>query len=277
MYCRRCRVRGMGEAVKRRIACVVLLGELAGCCISEEQKRVIDLASLEEIRIDYSHVGWGSSEEHFTITPSVNAGKFVLRGRYETGQGRMVEVDQQIASDKIDAFVGYLESEAWTRAKGVHVLAQRLDRRAMWGSVPEIHFSRSRCSPEELRLLARRHLGRNAIVSLVDTHYAHRISWTDDYPMAVVQVRWRGKPTFVMSSRSQKALMLPWDAGEPADTPHASGENWSVPVSLSLQAMLPPASQAFQRLNGISQMEYTMLSFDVMQMANKQCDALRKP
>ncbi len=264
--------------MKRRIACVVMaLVGLAGCCADEEREHQPDLTGLEEIRIDYTHLGWGSSEEYFTITPSADASQFVLLGRYETDQGRMVEVDQRVVAGKVGDFIGHLESNAWTRAKGIHALAQRLDRRALRDSAPEIRFSGSRCSPEELRLLARRQLGRNAIVALIDTHYAHRISWTDDYPMAVVQVRWRGKPTFVMSSRSQKALMLPWDAGEPADTPHASGENWSMPVSLSLQAMLPPASQAFQRLNGISQMEYSMLSIDVMQIANKKCDALRKP
>jgi hypothetical protein len=268
----------MGEAMKRRIACVVMaLGGLAGCCADEERERQQDLTGLEEIRIDYTHLGWGSSEEYFTITPSADASEFVLQGRYETHRGRMVEVDQRVAAGKIGDFIGHLESDAWTRVKGIHALSQRLDRRALRDSVPEIRFSGSRCSPEELRLLARRHLGRNAIVELVDTHYAHRISWTDDYPTTVVQVRWRGKPTFVMSSQSQKALMLPWDAGEPADTPPASGENWSVPVSLSLQALLPPASQAFQRLDGISPMEYTMLGTDVMLMANKQCDALRKP
>jgi len=266
----------MGEAMKRRIACVVMmLGGLAGCCAEDERKRQQDLSGLEEIRIDYTHLGWGSSEEHFTITPSADASEFVLQGRYETHRGRIVEVDQRVVAGKVGDFIGHLESDAWTRANGIHALSQRLDRRSLRDSEPAIRFSRSRCTPEELRLLARRHLGRNAMVALVDRHYAHRVSWTDDYPMAVVQIRWRGKPTFVMSSQSQKALMLPWDAGEPADMPPASGENWSVPVSLSLQAMLPPASQTFQRLDGISRMEY-MLGVDVMLMANRQCDALRK-
>lgn len=263
--------------MKRRIVCTVLLiGGLAGCCAPETPLHSPDLTLLEEIRIDYKHVGWGSTEEHFTITPSAKPGGFQLRGRYETERGASVEVDEPLSYAKVDAFITELESPAWARADGIHALTQRVDIRAVRESSHEFRSSGSRCTPDELRVLARRNLGRKAVSVLVDEHYRHRVSWTDDYPMATVQVRWRGKPAFVMSSRSQKPLMLPWDLGEPVDTPSAARENWSLPLSASLQTMLPSASQTFQRLDGVHRMEY-MLAVSVVLTAHKRCDAVRAP
>lgn len=259
--------------VCRRMSAIALMG-LSACCAEKPPQAPVDLAGLDEIRIDYEHMGWGSVEEHFTITPIPGQEDFLLRGRYEADRGRQVEVEIPLPVEKVQVFLTHLESDAWPRTKGVQALVQHIDRAALRQFEPVSRMPPSRCSDEELHYLARRHLGQASIASLVDSHYGRGISWTDDYPFALVQVRWRNRPAFVMSSRSQKALMLPWNVGVPVDSPPPSSENWSLPVSRSLQALLPPASHLHERLDGMTRMERP-LSRAAMHEAERQCDVAR--
>jgi hypothetical protein len=247
---------------------------LTACCTDGPPEAVVDISALEEIRIDYQYMGWGQVEEHFTIAPASSEGGFVLSGRYETGSGGQVEVETILSSGQVGAFLRDLQAKAWTRVEGVHALAQRIDRATLREFEPVIRIPASRCTDGELQRLAKRHIGRARLEGLVDGYYGQGISWTDDYPFVTVHVARRGKPPFMMSSRSQKALMLPWDLGEPVDPPPHSSENWSLPASLSLQALLPPASHLYERLDGVSRMERG-LNRQAMREAGRQCDAAR--
>jgi hypothetical protein len=264
-----------GEAMKDRLLCaVVLLAALSACCAEEDVAPPPDLSGLEEIRIDYEKSGWVFVEERFTIKPAEKPDAFVLHGRYETGQGRVVEVEMPVSSQSVAAFVREATSPAWARERGVQALAQGVDQRALRTFDAVVRVPASPCSDEELQQLAKRHFGRAALVALIDDHYGHGISWTDDYPHALVQMRWRDKPAFVMSSRSQKALMLPWDPGVPVDAPPERDQNWSLPLSRSVQALLPRGSRAYQRLGGMGVMEQR-LNGHAMYKAERQCEAIR--
>jgi len=261
--------------MKRRAMCVVaVLVGLSGCCAQEEVARPVDLSGLEEIRVDYHYAGWELFEEHFTIRPADRPGAFVLRGRYETEKGDAVEVEMPVSPERVADFVRQATSPTWARERGVRALAQRVDQRSLRSFEPVVRSPASRCTDQELQQLAKRHFGRSGLVALIDEHYGHGISWTDDYPHALVQMRWRGKPVFVMSSQSQKALMLPWDPGMPVHSPPEMDQNWSLPLSASLQALLPPQSRTYERLGGIPDMELR-LNWNAMYKAERRCDALR--
>ena len=109
---------------------LTLVAVLSACHSGEETLPAVDLSGLEEIRIDFERTGWGSVEEHFTITPTAG-GTFVLRGRYETRQESGVDVEMPLASNKVADFVRETSSPGWTRQRGVQVLAQGVDQRAL--------------------------------------------------------------------------------------------------------------------------------------------------
>ena len=258
----------------RRIAAIALLIGLSACCAEEDVARPVDISGLEEIRVDYHYMGWLFFEEQFTIRPADKPGAFVLRGRYETESGDTVEVETPVSPESVADFVRQATSPTWGRERGVRALAQRVNQRSLRSFEPVLRSPASRCTDQELQQLAKRHFGRSGLVALIDEHYGHGISWTDDYPHALVQMRWRGKPVFVMSSQSQKALMLPWDPGMPVHSPPEMDQNWSLPLSASLQALLPPQSRTYERLGGIPDMELR-LNWNAMHKAERRCDGLR--
>jgi hypothetical protein len=262
--------------MKFRLAtAMALAAALAGCCAKDtQQPGSTDLSGLEELRIDYTWMGWGSIEEHFTVTPDVASGGFTLRGSYQGPRGERVEVEAPALPRDVATFIGLATSPEWTRAAAMHAVARRLDRRALGAFHPASRLPVPPCTDEELHRLARRHFGRTSLVTLVDDYYGRGNTWTDDYPSLVVQARWRDKPLFVMTSRSQKGGMLPWHMGIPAESPVTATGNWSVPLSASVQSLLPPASHAYKRLGGIEAMEQKLRGY-AMYDAQRQCEKMR--
>ena len=257
----------------RQISAALLLVVLSACCAEEDVAPPVDLSGLEEIRIDYQYMGWEFFEERFSITPAANPEGFVLRGQYQQGRGSMVDVEMPVSADDVAAFVRQASSPRWNRKKGMQALAQSIDQRALRTFEPVMRYPPSLCADEDLQRLAKRHLGRVALPALIDEHYANGISWTDDYPFALVQMRWRDKPAFVMWSRSQKARMLPWNPGVSLEAPPESGQNWSLALSTSIQALLPPDSRTFRRL-GLAGTEYRLNRF-AMYKAERLCESIR--
>ena len=258
-----------------RVMCAIaLFAGLSACCAEEDIGRPVDLSDLEEIRVDYTYMGWQFFEEQFTITPAKEPDAFLLRGRYETAQGDVVDVEAPVSRQSVAAVIHEAGSPKWSRERGIQALAQDVDQRALRTFEPVVRVPASLCTDEELQYLARRHLRRTALVELIYDHYGHGISWTDDYPYALVQIRRRGKPAFVVSSRSQKALMLPWDPGVPKDSPPEAHQNWSLPFSRSIRALLPPGSRSYRRLAELPEME-RRLNWDAMHKAERECDAIR--
>ena len=257
----------------RLVGGILLVLGLAACRAQEKVDVSIDLAGLEDIRINYQYMGWSSVEEHFTITPATSQEGFILRAQYETKSGTSMEVETPLSSDAVQAFLQELDAPGWPRVRGVRALAQKIDRAGLRKAEPPNTIPPSRCTRSELKRLAAIHIKQEGVAGLVDDRYGRGIGWTDDYPFALVQVRWRDRPDFVMSSRSQKAMMLPWDIGAPSDSPPESGENWSLPISTSLRSLLPPASRLHERLDGMLRLQ-DMLESGVMTAADRRCDAM---
>ena len=122
--------------------------------------------------------------------------------------------------------------------------------------------------------MAKRYFGRTKLLALIDRHYGRGISWTDDYPHMLVQMRWQGRPTSVLWSNSQKARMLPWNPGVPMNSPPEADQNWSSPLSASLRALLPPDSRAYQRVDGVTGLTQR-LNRDALYEAERQWEAAR--
>ncbi|SOD56012.1 hypothetical protein [Pseudoxanthomonas wuyuanensis] len=262
--------------MRQRLAGIAALTlGFVGCCEEKQDARaLVDLATIKEIRIDYRHMGWGSVEEQFIIVPAARGEGFVLHGLYVDEARRKVEVEDIVLPQALQAFLEEIAAPGWTRPKGIQVLAQRVDRAKLRRFEPVISTSQARCTYGELQQLARLHLGRTHVVDMVDDYYGHGISWTDDYPLSTVQIQRQNEPMFTMSSQSQKAMMLPWNIGMPTNSASARGENWSLPLSRSLQELLPPSSRLYERLDGIAWMQ-RQLEIYVEHEASEQCNAMR--
>lgn len=251
-----------------------MVAGLSACCAEEEKVAPIDLSGLQEIRIDFERSGWVSVEEHFTITPAGKPGMFLLQGGYETERGQQVDVETPISSRDVAGFVRQASLPRWARHRGLQVLAQDIDKRALRTFEPVMRVPPSPCTEDELQQLAKRHFGRTPLLALIDRHYGHGISWTDDYPHMLVQMRWQGRPTVVLWSNSQKARMLPWSPGVPMNSPPEADQNWSSPLSASLRALLPSDSHAYQRLDGVAGLTQR-LNRHALYEAERQCEAAR--
>ena len=257
------------------VVAIALICSLSACGGREEQRTPVELAGVKEIHVDYQHTGWGSVEEHFIITPAAPEDGFILRARYVTKSGVPDEVDMPLSSEAVGVFLQALQAPAWPRRRGVQALARKIDRAALRRVEPPNTIPASRCTKSELKQLAGMHITQKGVTALVDDRYGHGISWTDDYPHALVQVRWHDRPDFVMSSSSQKAMLLPWKIGEPSASPPEPGENWSLPVSTTLRDLLPPASHLHDRLDGMLRLQ-DQLGFGVMLEAERQCRVMRR-
>ena len=228
---------------------------VAACCAPPPPSPAVNLSGLKTIQIAYKNMGWVFVEEDFTITPTASGDGFVLRGQYHAGRGRSREVDRRVSSDAVSEFVRQLTARPWRRDKAMHTLVQRIDRSALREFEPVSRVPPSRCSDDELAMLAKRDLGRAGLTRLVGEHYQRRINWTDDYPLVTVRMTWRDRPAVVMSTHAQQTPMIPWDRGLPMDTPPERGGNWSLPLSTTLQALLPPDSRIHARLDGTLSLE----------------------
>ncbi len=247
---------------------------LAACCPQTPEPAPIDLSGLEEIRIDYEHYGWGSTEEHFVITPDTSGQGFALRGDYSSARGRTVPIEMSVPDDAVATFLRHLSEPPWSRSRGIQGVVQRVNKATLRQFEPVTRVPPSRCSDDELQMLARRHLHGARLTELADNFYGDGITWTDDYPSIQVQIRWREKSVRMISSQSQKARMLPWNLGVPKRSPSTANQNWSLPLSESLRALLPPVTEAHQRLDGMSRMEQE-LNQNALWHAERECDALR--
>jgi hypothetical protein len=262
--------------MQRRFAwSMALIWGLAACHGDSQNARAsVDLTAIKAIHIDYQYMGWGSLEEKFVIVPTGAGGAFVLRGHYSAQRGTQFEIEDEVSPQLVQTFLDEAQAPAWSRSEGIYALMQRIDRGALRRAEPDHTIPPSRCTRSELQQLAKLHVRRRRVIGLVDDYYGQGISWTDDYPFAVVQIHRHDGSIRVMSSRSQKAMMLPWDSGLPTDWPRPSGENWSLPLSRSLQALLPPSSRMYERLDGIARMQKQVES-QAKHEASRLCDEMR--
>lgn len=254
--------------------CVALAMTSTGCARNlAEKQRSLDASEIQSIRIDYQHIGWGSIEEQFSLVPAADGTGFVLHAGYFDGRKRNEDVDQSIPVPQVARLVAMVSVPALPRAAGVRAVALAVERARITELRPSLRIPPFPCTPQELQRLEKLIVKQQGVASLVDQHYGEGMSWTDDYPHVVLQIRFRDGSTLRRYSNSQKAMMLPWYRGDPVASPPASDQDWSLSLSQALREVLPPRSRLYERLGG-NDLPFHLNS-QVSYLAGRECDAMR--
>ena len=199
----------------------------------------------------------------------------MLRSNYESRSHMRRDNSRTMPITKVRDLVAAVEAPAWTRSRGIHQLASTLKPKQLLPTGEEAFFMSPECSRSEQRILAGQRMKRRGITGTLDSFYGDGLSWTDDYPFAMVQIIHRDGTRTTFHSNSQKALLLPWISGVPQASATATMENWSIPISEALRAILPTDSHMQKRLDGIGFM-VEHIRFHAVTDAVRQCNALRK-
>lgn len=256
--------------------CITLLIAtiVAGCSTeAPEQARSVEASQVVSIHIDYQYMGWEFFEEQFALVPHDDGTGFSMRAEY-IAHGEVRSRDHlRVPTAAVEKILDSTYGPPWTRGKGVRMVASSLSPAEMSQLEPVTHLPPLRCTPRELQLMARRYVMRQGRASILDDYYGTGISWTDDYPFALLQVHLQDGSRLNLYSQSQKALMLPWHSGVPVHRPPASGENWDVSLSRAVSEVLPPRSRMRERL-GTSRLP-GQLNRAVQHAVVKECDRTR--
>lgn len=218
-------------------------------------------------------MGWGSLEEEFTLTPAVDGSGFVLHARYFDEKDKEQDIRKPVPLPAVEALLAAASAPAWTRETGVQAVANTLTPAQVSKFEPPNLMPPSPCTAGELRQLARLYVKRKGRAVLVDEYYGQGISWTDDYPHVLLQIRLRQGPPIVLHSDSQKAAMLPWYRGMPTNPPPETTQNWSIPLSEAVRAIAPPQSNLYKRLgsDGLSKTLKDYTEYNVL----RECESMR--
>lgn len=259
----------------RHIAfCVASMLASAGCSREAVERRVsVDASEIQDIRVDYEHSGWGTIEEHYMLAPASDGTGFILRASHFNGRKKQEDVEQDVPAPQVEKLVAMVSAPAWPREAGVHAVATTVERARVSELQPSLRIPPLPCTAQELQRLARLYVKREGMASLVDEHYGQGMSWTDDYPFVLLQIRFRDGSALRMYSNSQKAMMLPWYRGDPVESPPESDQDWSLPLSQALRAVLPSGSGLYDRLGGDDLPHH--LNSQASYQAGKECDAMR--
>jgi len=255
---------------------LAMLGLLAGCACKAPANHAdanVDVSGIERIQIEYRHMGWDNIEEHYTLVPRGEV--FVLRSSYESRNHVQRRDSSTVPTTKVRDLVGAVESPAWTRSRGIHQLASTLKPKQFLPTGEETFFPSPKCSRSEQRILAGQSMKQRGVAATLDAFYGDGLSWTDDYPLATVQIVRRDGTRTTLHSNSQKALLLPWTLGAPQSSTSLTAKNWSIPISEALRAILPEDSYLQDRLDGIAFMVDRIRSNTATDTV-RQCDALRE-
>ncbi|MCD9088263.1 hypothetical protein LR961_16045 [Stenotrophomonas sp. SY1] len=228
----------------------------------------------QRILINYQHMGWDSINERFVLQRHADGSGYEMHARYESRTHVAKDLRLHVDAGTARALVDALIAPPWPRDRGVRAVASRYSRRQLmpkefWPTRPP-----SPCSVETQRVLGGQYVKNRGTVALVDDLYGENggVSWTDDYPFAVVQLLWPDGSVQTLHSRSQKAMMLPWVTGVPEVEAQAAKENWSVTASDQLRALLPSDSYLHARLDGLEAMARRIRE-RVSYAVSRQCDA----
>ncbi len=254
--------------------CVAWVLASAGCSREAVERRVpVDASEIQDIRVDYEHSGWGTIEEHYMLAPATDGADFVLRASYFDGRKKQEDVEQGVPAPQVEKLVAMASAPAWPREIGVRAVAATVERAPISELQPSFRTPPFPCTAQELQRLARLYVRREGVASLVDEHYGRGMSWTDDYPFVLLQIRFRDGSALRRYSNSQKAMMLPWYRGDPIESPPESDQDWSLPFSQALRAVLPSRSGLYARLGGDDLPHH--LNSQASYQAGKECDAMR--
>ncbi len=228
------------------------------------------MEDVRSVEILYSYSGWSRADEVHRLQRGSGQRSFTRTSKVDTGGG--VETSHgTVPERRVGELLWALSAPPWPRERASQVVARRVRPLAVlehaggnWeGDAPG-------CTADEIRNRMYRQLEGAALRSRVDAHYESGM-WTDDYPVMRVVISFRRGPDRVITSRSQRLLMLPWTLGDFPETEDVQAPlSWSAPVSDAVRRLLPFESQAAQRL-GRDPSEALALS--VEWAARAECEA----
>ena len=255
-------------------ATAVALALASGACVKPgvERHGGRNASEVRVVLIDYQHLGWGSTEERFSLVPAAGSTDFVLLAR-DDQDAVPRDTGHRVPVGMVQALLAAVSEPAWPREKGVRVVASPLKRAAVSRIEAGVTLPPGECSSQEIKRLARMHVKREGLAALVDEHYGQGMSWTDDYPHAQLQILFRSGPPVLLYSNSQKAMLLPWYRGLPTDSPSESEQDWSVELSQAMRNVLPKDSDVYERLGSARLVGHLRRYVD--HHARQDCDAMR--
>ncbi|WP_369940676.1 hypothetical protein [Xanthomonas medicagonis] len=255
---------------------ILVAGCIAACNGAPRHKeRAIDEEAVRQIVLHYEYRGWATVNEDFVIQRRPN-GDFGMTGRIASGGQPPRTVDVAVRKSDLRRFLDEAAAPAWSRREGIGDVAKRVGVRRLLSFEPVSRLPPSACDDSAILAAARSMVARQGVEGIVDAYYGDGMRWTDDYPFVVVQILFRDAEPLVISSDSQMALMLPWHVGVPDRRARAQApQNWSVPLTRSVQALLPPESKLYQRVGGIEQMR-SRLRGDLEIAAERSCSAAKE-
>ena len=227
----------------------------------------------QRVLINYQHMGWDWINEDFELQRRADGSGYTLHARYESRDHVARDLHLPVDLASVRALVVAMRAPAWTRTQGIRAVAAHYTRRQL---MPRTHWraTSGACSADVQRALGGQYVKIRGTVAVVDDFYgrAGEMRWTDDYPFAVVQLVWPDGRVQMLHSRSLKAMLLPWNGGAPAAEADGTRDNWSVPVSRQLRALVPADSYLHARLDGVTSMA-DRIRGDVAYAVGLQCDA----
>lgn len=206
------------------------------------------LQDVRAVEIRYSYSGWERAEEVHRLRPGEGRRTFVRRSQLDMDGDGPVTIDS-IPAQRVGELLWALSAPAWTRERAVEAVARRVRPREVLRDAATSASTRvPACTTRQIQDQMHRLLGHARLREVLQDYYTGGI-WTDDSPVMHVVIEYGNAPPQILSSRSQKLMMLPWTEGEPSAGPGAAPQTWSVPVSQALVRLLPEASKAAARLD----------------------------
>jgi hypothetical protein len=221
---------------------------LAACSGPASAPPPVSVEDVRSVEILYSYSGWSRADEVHRLQRGPGQRSFTRTSKVEAGDS-VETTHATVPAQRVAELLWALSAPPWPRERAVQVVARRVHPVAVLehaggnteGDAPG-------CTADEIRNRMYRQLQGAALRARVDAHYQTGM-WTDDYPSMRVVISFRRGPDRVISSTSQKLLMLPWALGDfPASEEAQVPLSWSAPVSDALRRLLPLDSQAAQRL-----------------------------
>ena len=243
---------------------------LAGCAVPAGAPAPASVQDVRSVEIHYHYSGWSRADEVHRLQHGAGQRTFTRTSMVETAAG--VETTQaRVPAQRVGELMWALSAPPWPRERAVQVVARRVRPAAMLEQAPmPTDEGATGCTPDELRGRMYAQLQGAALRTQLDTYY-QRALWTDDEPSMRVVIRFSHAPDRVISSNSQKLLMLPWTLGDlSAPVSAAPPVSWSVPVSDAVRRLLPVDSQAAQRLGDDTS---SQLAATIGQVARQGCEA----
>lgn len=238
---------GLGSRWRSLLAMTALLA-LTACNGAHPPPQGTALQDVRGIEIRYTYSGWERAEEVHRLRPGEGRRTFVRRSQLDMDGNGPVTTDS-IPAQRVGELLWALSAPAWTRERAVEEVARRVRPREVLRYAATSASTRvPACTTSQIQDQMHRLLGGARLREVLEDYYTGGI-WTDDSPVMHVVIEYGNAPTRVLSSRSQKLMMLPWTEGEASADSDVAPQNWSVPVSQALRRLLPEASKAAARLD----------------------------